>query len=332
LASGRRDGGVRYARVTAAYRKVLLAADAARAVVEVAVASTVFAVIGFALYLLVYPSGIIAFEALVWSIEALAFTGVWLALKIAASRAAFYRARYEIFRVEAFAVTLLSVIGLGATAAIVYKSVGGGKEPTPAWLAVYPLGSAVASYLLERMLEERTRRIGLRLVSIRAVASKLRYDVLVEAAGGLAILASNFLHNPVVEKALVLAVAAYVAYGLSGLAYEHLLYLIGPGPRERRLALREAIRREASRLGVKPLRMRIEVYGTFGEAEVWVPMHPATRLQEAHRRAQEIARHLVRSIPELLRAVVIPVPERRRAPARQSRVKEPARGKERDNA
>ncbi len=314
----RRDGGGKYQRLTATYRKVLQAVEAARAVVEVAVASTVFAIVGFLLYTLVYPSGVVLFEALVWSIEAMAFTGVWLALRVAASRTAFYKARYEILRAEALAVIILSLIGLAATAAIVYKTFSGSHEPTPVWLASYPLASAAASYVLEHMLEARMGSLGFRLVSVRAVSSKLRYDVIVEVAGGLAIIASNLLHSSLAEQALIGAVAVYVAYGLLGLLYEHLLYLIGPGPRERRLQIRRLIEREAARLGFHVARMRIEVYGTFAEAEVWVEMHPYMRLHSANRRSQELARHLVRVIPDLLRVVVIPVPARRRVTLREA--------------
>lgn len=316
-----RRGKGRYRREWAAYRKVLRAATAARALLTVAVASALLAFLGFALYALVYPSGIILFEALVWSIEAMTFLGVWLALRVAASRTAFYRARYEIFRVEALMVTILSVIGLAVSGLIVYKAVGGGHEPTPLHLSLYPLGSAAASYVLENMLHRRLGTLEFRIVSIHAVASKLSYDVVIEAAGGAAIIASNLLHEPLVESLLIAAVGVYVSYGLLLLAYEHLLYLVGPGPAGRRRAVRERIMREAARLGVRIVRMRVEVYGTFSEAEVWISMDPGMRLGEAHRVAQELARHLVHRVPDLLRVLVIPVPGpgRRRPPRGQSR-------------
>ena len=311
----------RYRREWAAYRKVLRAASAARALLTVAVASALLAFLGFALYLLVYPSGIVLFEALVWSIEAMTFLGVWLALRVAASRAAFYKARYEIFRVEALMVTVLSLIGLAVSGVIVYKAVSGGHEPTPVVLSLYPLGSAAASYVLESMLHRRLGSLEFKIVSIHAVASKLRYDVFIEAAGGVAIIASNLLHEPLVESLLVAGVAVYVSYGLLLLAYEHLLYLVGPGPAGRRRMVRERILREATKLGVRVVRLRVEVYGTFSEAEVWIAMDPGMRLGEAHRVAQELARHLVHRVPDLLRVLVIPVPgaRRRRAPRGHAR-------------
>ena len=312
-----RNGGSRWVRpATTVYRKVLLAAEGARAIVEVAVASTVMALAGFLLYFLVYPSGVILFEALVWSIEAMAFTAVALALKVAGSRTLFYRARYEVFRVEALAISVLSALGLAVTVWIIWKAVAGQKGSTPLPLAVYPLGSALASYVLEHRLLRRVEALSLRLVSIRAVASKLKYDVAVEAAGGVAIIVSNLYHQPLAETGIIVVVGLYVFYGLSMLLYEHLLYLVGPGPRERRAELRAWIKRIAARHGYKVARQRVEVYGTFAEAEVWVEMPPATRLYSAHRASLELARALVHEIPDLLRVVVVPVPERRPAKRR----------------
>jgi len=305
------NGGSGLRPRTTVYRKVLLAAEGARGILEVAVASTVMALAGFLLYLLVYPSGVILFEALVWSIEAMAFTAVALALRVAGSRALFYRARYEIFRVEALAVSVLSALGILVTLAIVWKAASGQEEPTPMVLAAYPLGSALASLVLERRLWGRVEALSVRLVSIRAVASKLRYDVAVEAAGGVAIIVSNLYHQPLAETLILLVVGAYVLAGLGQLLYEHLLYLVGPGPGERRREIAAMIRRIAARRGVRPAKVRVEVYGTFAEAEVWITLPPTTRLSHAHKASLSLARALVREIPDLLRVIVIPLPARR---------------------
>ncbi len=277
---------------------------------EVALASTALAVVGFLLYVMVYPSGIVLFEALVWSIEAMAFAGISLALKVASSRTIAYRARYEIFRVEALAVILLSTIGIIVTIVVIARDLlePGARGSTPPLLAAYPLGSAVASYALEGLLESRARGAVLRLVSLHAVASKLRYDVVFEVAGGAGIVLSSILHSGIVESAFLIAVGAYVVYGLLAIAWEHMLYLVGPGPKYRRLSIKERIHAEARRLGLRVARSRVEVYGTFAEAEVWTPLSPKTTLEEAHRRARELARHLIHEIPELLRVIVIPIP------------------------
>ncbi|MEB2835926.1 MAG: cobalt transporter [Desulfurococcales archaeon] len=299
------------------YRKVLLAASLARAVEEIALASLGMAALGFALYALVYPSGIVLFEALVWSIEAMAFAGVSLAFRVASSRALFYRARYEVFRLEALAVVILSAVGLGVTLLVMARSLLGGREAsTPPLLGLYPLAGALVSYGLDSLLERRAGGHALRLVSLAAVSSKLRYDVVFEVAGGAGLLAAGLLREPLIEEATLLAVGAYVAYGLAAMAVEHMLYLIGPGPRHRRLELRAKIRRAARSMGLRVSKMRVEVYGTFAEAEVWIPLRPDATLAEANRAARELARRLVHSIPELLRVVVIPLPHQPRGQPR----------------
>ncbi len=290
-----------------AIRKVLQAARYTRVLDEVVAASAAFALAGIVLYILVYPSGVVLFEAMVWGIEALAFLGVALALRVAASRAAFYRARYEILRVEALVVVALSVAGMTVTLVVVVRSLHPG-EPTPAELALYPLAGALASYFLERLVEARLSEAFLSLVSIEAIRGKLRYDVAFEAGGGVGVLAANVFHSHAVEAAAVVVIGAYVFYGLGSMAAEHLLYLIGPGPAWRRRMIRRAIAREAAHMGLRLVKLRVEVYGTFAEAEVWIALRPSVTLREAHRLSRLLAVRLVHRIPELLRVVVVPVP------------------------
>jgi divalent metal cation (Fe/Co/Zn/Cd) transporter len=318
---------VRRRPVRTAFRKVLLAAALVRVVEEIALASLGLALVGFALYTLVYPSGVVLFEALVWSIEAMAFTGISLAMRVASSRAVFYRARYEIFRLEALAVVLLSATGMVVTILVILRSLRGPHRPSPPLLGLYPLLSAAASYGLDSLLHRRASSYAIRLVSLKAVSSKLRYDVLFEVAGGAGILASNALHSGAVEAATLVVVGSYVIYGLALIAAEHMLYLVGPGPHHRRVELRARIRNEARRLGLRVAKSRIEVYGTFAEAEVWIPLDPFSTLSEAHRRARELARHLIHSVPELLRVVVVPIPSQaqpRRGRRYRRREKSPA--------
>ncbi|MEB3774862.1 MAG: cation transporter [Desulfurococcales archaeon] len=293
-------------------RKILRAVEAVRTVYVVSVLSVALSLAGILLYTLYYPSNIVLFEAFVWLIEAVSFAGVAVAFKIASSRALFYRARYEVLRIEALASALIGFIGLVITLIIIYRSMTGGHETTPAILSLYPLASAAASYILEGILHSRLRTLELRLVSLQVIASKLRYDVIVEVAGGLAILLSNMLHNPVAEEALILLIGAYILYGLAGITYSNILYLIGPGPARHREEIRERIRRELSLRGYKARNIRVEVYGTFSEAEVWVELGGETPLSRAHREALTIAKTLVHNVPELLRVVVITVPARRK--------------------
>ncbi len=303
-------------------RKILKAVEAVRIVYRVALASVAMSVAGILLYTLYYPSDIVLFEAFVWLIEAVSFAGIAVAFKIASSRTLLYKSRYEVLRVEALASAAIGVIGIIVVGMIIAKSLSGGKGATPIILSLYPLGSAVASYILENMLHKKLHRLEVKLVSIHVISSKLRYDVIVEAAGGIAIILSNLLHNPLVETLLIVSIGVYVLYGLAGITYANILYLIGPGPSGRREEIKTRITRELRTRGYKARNIRVEVYGTFSEAEVWIEQDAEKTLARAHREALTIARALVHNVPELLRVVVISVPARRKTYRRVRRVEE----------
>ena len=294
-----------------------------RSIYGVAVVSLALAFAGYFLYYLVYPSSVVMFEALVWSIEAIAFTSVAYALHIASARTVSRRERYEVLRAESLASLAVAIVGIIVSVFYMYKAVVNREaRPTPWWLGLYPLASAVVSFHLERLLHSRAHSLEVRLVAVRAITSKLRYDVLVETLGGLAIILSYLVKEPLVETVAVVIVSPYVFYGMASLALEHLEYLVGPGPSRERRRIGQAIRRIALSRGVRVVKARVESYGTFAEAEIWVEMPGDLPLLEAHERARSLARELIHSIPDLLRVVVVPVPSqkvsRRRSYSRRS--------------
>jgi len=293
-------------------RKILKATEAVSAVTRVSIASFILALIGITLYKFYYPSGIILFEAFVWLIEALSFFGVAVALKIAGSRTIAYRLRYEFLRLEAISSVILSIIGLAVTATIIEKAlIGKTGESTPAILAMYPLGSAVASYILEKYLHKTLHGLEFKIVSINVIISKLKYDVIVEAGGGTAILASSLVGLPLIERVIIVAIGLYVTYGLAGIIYSNMQYIIGPGPEGHRREIKNKILSLAKTRGYNIRKVRVELYGTFAEAEVWIEMNADITLKDAHSKAIILARDLVHKIPELLRVLVITVPSRR---------------------
>ena len=312
-------------------RKILLASKATNRVFHVAVASSILAIVGFALYRYSYPSSIVLFEAFVWLIEAVSFMGIALSMKVASSKMLAYRARYEFLRIEALASIVIGFVSLVIVFLIVFKTIVGVGEPTPPALALYPIGSGLASYILEAYLKQRLRRIRLKLASVHVVMSKLRYDVLVEIGGGVAILAANVFENVLLEKIPLLAIGAYVAHGLVGVIYNNTLYLIGPGPYGHMDEIRRKIVRETRRHGYSVRRVRVELYGTFAEAEVWIELSGEQALREAHKKALYLARRLVHEVPELLRVLVVTVPTApgpRRKPVRAYKSQEKLRREE----
>lgn len=292
-----------------AVRKIMKSRRAIRELYVTSVLSAVLAVLGFLIYLIVYPSEVVLVEAFIWLIESFSFFGLAVAFHIASSRATMYRARFEVFRVEALASLFLSFIAAAVVLFVVVNSVKGNKASTPIILSLYPLGSAAVSYLLELFLHKSMHYYEVRLASVRTVASKLSLDVVFEVAGGASIIASNLLHNPVIETIIVVIVGAYTLYGLSGIFYESLAYLVGAGPKSEIQRIKTQIEEALKHHERFKLRgLKIELYGTFGEAEVWLDAPSGMTLAEASRESVALARKLVSSIPELLRALVIMVP------------------------
>ncbi len=292
-----------------AVRKVLKARSALRTLNIVVAVSSVMSIIGIAIYVLVYPSSIVLMEAFVWLIEALSFLGLMLAFRIASSKALAYRARYEFLRLEALASLALAVIGIVLTELVVYKSLTSKGHVTPILLSLYPIGSAIASFLLERRVHTALRYFEARLVVVSTVARKLALDVAMEAAGGFSIIASNLLKSGFVEVAAVLATSVYVIYGLIGIAYESILYILGIGPSSVVKHTRKSVERVVRRAtGRRPARLRVETFGTFSEVEVWVEAPPYLSLETAHKKSIMIAREIVRFVPEVIRAIVILTP------------------------
>ncbi len=300
-----------------AVRKILKARQAVRSVVLVSFISLALSILGLLIYTLMVPSEVVLMEAFVWLIEAFSFGGLALAFKIAASRTVTYRARYEILRLESLAALLVSVIAMGITGSIAYKAATGHHEqPSPAIVSLYPLLSGVVSFALERWLHRVLRGLEFRLVSVRMVAEKLALDVAFEVGGGVAILVSNLAGTALWESVAAIVMSFYVAYGLYGIAREAAMHLLGIVPRrlhgdvERKI--KHALRRVSRFNRVR--RLKLESYGTFTEAEVWLEAPESMSLGEAYYESMRIAHELVRRIPELLRALVILVPERRLAP------------------
>lgn len=307
----------------ASARKILRAVGVIKYIYASAIVSAVMAVVGILVYLFVFPSSVVLVEAFVWFVEAITFFGLAVAFKIAASRTVYYRARFEILRIESLVVLHSALIGVAIIVFIMYKSVsaaGSGYKPTPMILALYPGISGLVSYIVEKYLFGKLKRIEVKLVSLRFVAEKLKLDVFLEEAGAVAIVLANLTGQTLFETFIVLVVGSYLVYALGGIAVRNLYYLVGPGPHEERLRVRRQIEIVLSELGYSPRTIRVESYGTFSEAEVWVEYPGRATLEKSFKTSTSIAKTLVSRVPELLRAVVIMVPVKRTLIKRYSRV------------
>jgi len=276
-------------------------------------ASLALALLGFLLYMLYTPSSVVLMEGFVWLIEALSFFSLMVALRIAASRAAFYGARYEIFRVESFAVVLVSLVAAGITGfnilhtlRILAQNLDG---KTPVEVSAYLLGSAVTSYLMSSRCKNVLEARKVFVLTAKTIEEKLRLDVAFEAGAGIAIILSNAFNTPLIENVAALAMGFYVLMGVALIARDAFLNLIGIGSRElvaktRRNVL-DAIK-SATRFKVRKL--LVKTFGSFAEIELWLEAPPNMTLGQAHRHAVSIAREIVLRVPEVIRALVIIVP------------------------
>lgn len=305
-----------------AVRKILTATGVLRSTYIVATVSLILSMLGILLYLY-EPSDVILMESFVWLIEAMSFGGLALAFKVAASRTVVYRARYEILRLESLAVLVAAIVAIFVSLIVAARNLTSSHaEPTPAVLAMYPLLSGATSYVLERLSIRSLRRIELDIVAVRIIAEKLKLDIVFEVGGGLAILVSNLLGTAMPERLAAVAMGVYVVYGLIGIAREAAMHLIGivskSDYRYMAAKIEDALRRASRYQRIR--RLRVESYGTFREVELWVEAPPGMTLGVAYRESIRIARQLVHEIPELLRALVVLVPERQsRGSSREKR-------------
>ena len=317
-----------------AIKKIVRAVEAMKTIRLVTLASVILAAMGFYIYYFIDRSSIILLEAFVWLVEALSFMGLYIAFAVAASRAVNYRARYEILRLETLAALMMSIVSAAMVLLIFMENVMRLRIEeevyTRVYLALYPIISAVFSILFERYISVVFSKLEIKIASLGVLADKLRLDFVFELAGGLAIVGSNTLNEALIEPATSIAIAVYVLYGLTLIAYESVTYLIGVGPRSRAKVLERRIKRIAGRAsGLRILRVRVRLFGTFGEVEVWAAAPPETSLSKATRQAIFTAKTIVREVPEILRAIVIPVPEesrRRYIKSPKERLQEPVRG------
>lgn len=296
-----------------AVRKILTATRAIRTTYLVSSVSLLLSIVGIILYL-VTGSDVILMEALIWLVEAMSFGGLAVAFKIAASRALIYRTRYEVLRLESLAVLVTSFVALVVTVLAVLRNIVSGHTGlTPVGFSSYLFISGAVSLVLERVAQRGLRRIGLRIVSIRAIAEKLSLDFVLELAGGSAIVLSNILRSSLIERIVSVAMGIYVSYGVIGIAREAVQHLIGITPhhvyREIRAKVLSSVRRATRYNRIR--RLKVESYGTFYEVELWLEAPPGMTLGTAHRESMRIAHRIIHEVPEVLRALVVFVPARR---------------------
>ncbi len=296
-------------------RKIIRMNKALKTLNVAIIVSVVMTVIGLALYFMFFRTTLVFIESLLWLMDGLTYFTLLLAFRIAASRT-IYGARYELLRAESLGVLAISVTAFivvvylvcRTSIAVVYNSM----EYTPVEASIFFFTEAITSFYLSKYMSKVFNKNKLRPIIATSISRKLTLDLLAEAGGGMGIIISNILNNHLIELGIILTIAVYTLYELSRLIMSSALYLIGVGPRELMIKTKEKVMKIVEEAyGRKPRRLLIRMFGTFSEVEVWLEAPPNMSIGRAYRRATRIARRIIINVPEVLRALVIIVPERK---------------------
>jgi len=297
-----------------AVRKILRATSTLRFVNIVVVVAFLLALLGLVLYVVYTPTSLVLMESFLWLIEGTTFLGLLLAFKLAASRTVHYGARFEILRIEALAVVLVAILATIVTTSLIYRAtidlIENRGEIAPIEVSTYLIGSAFVSYAMSRATRRVMERRRIRIVTAHTIERKLSLDVVFEAGGGGAIVASNIFRTPLPENIGSIVMGIYVCIGLVLIAKEAIAYLIGVGPKEVVMSTRRDVLRVIKGLGprYRLRKLRIETLGSFSEVELWIEAPPTMSLDAAYKVSVSLAREIVKNVPEVVRALVIMVP------------------------
>ncbi len=298
-----------------AVRKIIDARKSLRALRVVIIVDLLVASTGLTLYLFLLKSPLLFLDSTLWFMEALMYLTLLLAFYIVSSRT-IYGARYELFRAESLGVLLTSIITGAILTYIAINStinyLKGLARITPMYMAYYFVCEIMVNIGLITYITRSIRRSKFKFVILENVKSRLLLDIIAEVSSSTGIILSNLTRIIYFELGLLLALTTYALYSISSNAYSATQYLLGIGPKELIVKTKKDVL-ELLKLywSLRPRRIFIRTFGTFSEVELWIEVPPNIRLGKAYRLAVFIAKQLVRSIPHIVRALVIVVPSRR---------------------
>ena len=294
-------------------RKIIRINKALRTLNVAIFVSIAMTIVGLLLYMLLFNSVLVLIESLLWLIDGLAYITILVVLRIASSRT-IYGARYELLRAES-----LGVLAISSTAFIVIvylvtqtiiEHIANTPIITPILASTFFFAEAIASLGVRKYISSSLNKSKLKPIIMHVTSRKLLLDSIAEAGGGVGIITSNILQNHLVELAIIVTIAFYSLMELAKLISSSTLYLIGIGPRHIVTETRIKVIKLVKELhGKRPKRLFIRTFGTFSEVEVWLEVPMTMSIGEAYRKATWVAREIISNIPEVLRALVIMIPE-----------------------
>ncbi|HIQ03941.1 MAG TPA: hypothetical protein EYH40_05955 [Desulfurococcales archaeon] len=293
-------------------RKVYRFSSTLRYVAKIITVCLVYALAGLLLYILCYRSNLVLIESFLWLTTAITYLGRFITLKVLSSRK-LYTHRYEILNLESLVALITSIILLELTLRIVYQSATNPPiSATPLYLSLYLFTSGIISYTIYVYGRRVSSRVSVPTVTVQLSTLEFKYSVPFEFGGGLAIVASNILCNPIIESVTTVVLGVYVVLSYIPVYRDIVLQLLGIGTRSIVETTKSMVKRIASKTtGMRVIRVKVRTISSFSEVEVWLRGSPEQTLLSAYTIAQFTARTIVRRIPHVIRALVIVVPDLR---------------------
>lgn len=293
-------------------RKVYRFSSTLRYVARIIIVCLVYALTGLLVYMLYYKSNIVLIESFLWLTTAITYLGRFITLKVLSSRK-LYTHRYEILNLESLVALITSIILLELTLRVVYQSATNPSTlTTPLYLSLYLFTSGIISYTIYTYGRRVSSKVKVPTITVYLSTLEFKYSVPFEFGGGLAIVVSNILCNPVIESATTIVLGIYVVLSYIPIYKNIVLQLLGIGTRSIVETTKSIVRRIASKTtGMRVIKVKVRTISSFSEVEVWLKGSPEQTLLSAYTIAQFTARTIVRRVPHIIRALVIVVPDLR---------------------
>ncbi len=289
-------------------RKIVRLSKVAKIFRVMSIAALIYGLLGLLLYAMIFPSSLIMIDSVLWIIDSAMYLALFMVLSIVSSKA-LDGSRYELFRVEDILSLILALLSLLITAYLILNTVFAETEVTPNVMSLYLVGSGLLSYLFSIYLS-KINRGKIKNVIANTVAKRTLLDALIEIVSASSIVVSNMTGLTIIEELMFLALSAYaIRYSLL-IAKEAVLNILNVN--EPRHIRHEVIKlaRKYDNLFVR--RAVLRRLGSFVEVELWVILPNNLSLIAAHSMVLRLARDVVSSVPEVIRALVIALPDVKR--------------------
>ena len=286
-------------------RKIMKVREAMRTLNVVVLGSLIYGAFGLSLCHFIYFSNLVFLESIIWLMEALAFFGSIITIRLITSKT-LHTSRYELLRTEVLISLFLMLITAGVAGKLLISAIFHTKvAPTPFWFAFYFFGGALLSYAFYLWIYNYHNFIEIKLLFTKAALEKLKIDSLIEAVAGICVILNTF--SSLIEKTAIILLSSYVLYESLKFAKSLFAYLIGVTDVEE--DVKRNIRKIAERVsGYKIRRLITKSFGSFVETEIWLEAPYGLKLDKAHKIAVKTAKTVIVSIPEVVRALVILIP------------------------